>query len=395
MAQSDNQHHITYIVTAAMTADVLLRGQLRALREHGFQVSVIVSPDPNLNVVSQREGVEVIGVPMAREINLGRDTISVFSLYRTLNRLRPHLVNASTPKAGLLGMLAARLARVPVRIYQQRGLRLETTDGLKRRVLLQTERLAAASAHYVVCNSHSLRNRCAELRIARENKLRVLGGGSSNGIDTVHFQTDMGERSAALHALRRQLAIPSEAQVIGFVGRLTRDKGILDLLAAFDSLSGQQPNLYLLLVGPLEQGDPLPAAIVARLQQDPRIVLTGYVNDTALHYLLMDVLAFPSYREGFPNVPLEAAASGLPVIGYPVTGTVDAVLPDETGFLVPVGDVAALADALRRLLDDPDLNAAMGQAGRQWVTMNFDSRLVWQNWVRFYQGILGECERHS
>lgn len=379
---------IAHVITASITADVLLKGQLRELQENGFCVSVIVSPDPGLEKVAEREGVEIIGVPMAREISPFKDMIALYQLYRVLRRLEPDLVNASTPKAGLLGMLASKMARVPVRVYQQRGLRLETAHGLKRQILLTAEQLAAGSAHYVVCNSHSLLKSCIDLGIAQPAKLRVLGAGSSNGINTAHFQPENTKRLGDLKTLRQQLGIPEKVQVIGFVGRMTKDKGILDLIEAFDLVTKQQPDVYLLLIGPFEQGDPLPFHAVERLQQDPRIILTDFVEDVALYYLLMDVLAFPSYREGFPNVPLEAAASGIPVVGYQVTGTTDAVVTGETGCLVTVGDRTRLAEELLRFLQNEELRHSIGLAGRNWVEETFDSKVVWQNWIQFYRDVL-------
>lgn len=380
--------HLIYIVTVPMTVDALLRGQLRALKENGFRVSVIVSPDPGLEKLAQREGVEIISVPMEREISPLKDAVALYKLYRVLRRLKPDLVNASTPKAGLLGMLASRMARVPVRVYQQRGLRLETTHGLKRKILLQAERLTAGNAHYVVCNGPSLKKSYLDLRISRPEKLRVLGAGSSNGINTSRFKPRENEGSDGAQALRHRLGIPEGAQVIGFVGRLTKDKGILDLIEAFDLVTDQQPEVYLLLVGPFEQGDPLPEYVAERLKQDSRIILTDYVEDVACYYLLMDILAFPSYREGFPNVPLEAAASGIPVIGYQATGTIDAILAGKSGCLVPVGDSFGLAEELLRFLQHEELRCSAGLAGRKWVEETFDSKAVWQNWIQFYRDVL-------
>lgn len=378
------QIKLVFIVTAGMTADVLLRGQLKALQTAGYEVSVVSSPDVDFTSAAAREGVQAISIPIAREINLLGDLVTLFRLMRYLQDAQPTIVNASTPKAGLLGMLAAWLARVPVRVYQQRGLRVETTAGLQRAILLWSERTAAACAHYVVCNSHSLRAQLDALRIGR-GKLVVLGAGSSNGVDTQHYQPTTAVQR---RAMRATLGIAQDVPVIGFIGRLTRDKGVLDLAAAFEQLCEVMPGVHLLLVGPFEQGDPLPDAMVEQIRHDPHITWVDYVRDTSAFYSAIDVLAFPSYREGLPNVPLEAAACAIPVVGYAATGTIDAVINGVTGLLVPVGATADLTARLRDVLCDDDLRLTLGMSARQYVLQNFDQSLVWRNWDAFYDNCL-------
>ncbi|MFW6116156.1 MAG: glycosyltransferase family 4 protein [bacterium] len=381
--------NLVYIVTSALSADVLLRGQLNALRNDGFEVTVIASPHPRMREVAKREGVTVVQISMEREISFPKDLLSLYRLASALRRLNPDIVNASTPKAGVLGMVAAKMVRVPARVYQQRGLRLQTATGFKYQVLLHAERMAAACAHYVVCNSDSLRQACVRLAIADASKTKVLGVGSGNGVDTTRFRPDAAP-SSLRQARRRELGIPAQSPVVGFVGRLTRDKGIVDLIDAFDRVSLRFPQTYLLLVGPLDHRHRLPLETLSRLEKDPRIVVTGYVKDTPLHYSLMDVLVIPSYREGLPNAPLEAAACGVPVVGFRATGTVDVVRHGETGYLVPLGNSAQLGQRILSLLENCELRLAMGHNGREWVRTTFDSPIVWRRWIRFYREIA--CE---
>lgn len=377
---------IVYIVSVSMTVR-FLRGQLSALRAQGFEVIVISSPGEELSEVAAQEGVKIYAVPIEREISLRHDFITVWQLYMILRRERPSIVNASTPKAGLLGMIAAWLARISVRVYQVRGLRLETTTGFKRWLLNTTERIAAACAQWVVCNSPSLAEVYVAQGLAAPAKVLVLGAGSSNGVHAEHFLPH-GGTSDLTTALRKKLMIPVQAPIIGFVGRLTRDKGIVELVEAFDAVRKQMPEAYLLLVGAFEPGDPVPPELVAAIEANPQIVRPGFVADPAPYYHLMDVLAFPSYREGLPNVPLEAAVAGIPTVGFRATGVVDAVQDGETGFLVPVGSTSALADALLLLLQDRALRQQMGATAQTWVLTNFRQSSVWQRWVSFYQQCL-------
>ncbi len=371
-----------FLVTSPLTARHLARGQLAYLERHGFDVTLVAAPGQALEEVGRHEGVRTIGVPMRREIHLLRDLGSLLRLCRLLRSARPDLVSAGTPKAGLLGMLAARLSGVPVRIYLLRGLRLETAGGWRRRLLRLTERLAAGCATRVVCVGPSLRHLYVGAGLAPAHKVVLLGRGSSNGVDLDRFRPAAPDEAAQL---RRELGLPAAAPVIGFVGRFTRDKGIADLALAFDAVRVRSPDARLLLVGHFESGDPLPAGIRERLGGGRGIVVHPFAADSAPLYRAMDLLALPSYREGLPNAPLEAAACELPVAAYAATGTVDAVEDGVTGTLVPVGDWQALAAALGRYLEDPELRRRHGEAGRRRMSREFDRRLVWEAWAAEYR----------
>ena len=366
---------LVYIMTSAPSV-MFLRGHLTYMRERGFDVVAISAPGDELRVIRERERVTTIPVPMERAISPLKDLVSLIRLYTVLRRLRPAIVNAGTPKAGLLGMIAACAAGVPVRIYFLLGLRLETTRGMKRLVLSIAERCASAFAHRVICDSESLRRLYVELGYAAAAKTCVPGKGSPNGIFADELtQTSQGREPA--RALRAHLGIPEGAPVVGFVGRLTRDKGVPELLDAFDQILASCPDARLLMLGRFEDGDPIPESYLKRLHSHPRVVMTGHVPDPASYYRIMDVLAFPSYREGLAGPPLEAAlVAEVPSVAFKATGTVDAVCDGVTGTIVPLGDVASFAGALKRYLTNDLLRREHGQAGRQYCLRHFSPEIV-------------------
>jgi len=353
-----------------------MRGQLRFLRQAGFDVSVVSSPGPKLYAAAADEGVKVYAVPMAREISGLSDLVSLWRLWRLMRRVRPTITNVGTPKAGLLGGIASCLSRVPCRVYTLRGLRCETSTGLKRWSLVLAERIACLCAHRVICVSDSLREKAIEIGIAGSRKFVVLASGSSNGVDIDRF-TPTTERLCQAATLRNSLGIPANAYVIGFVGRFTRDKGISELIEAFVRLR-QRPDLYLLLVGDFEEGDPVSGDIRKAIENDPQIIHTGMVCDTAPYYYLVDVLALPTYREGFPNTVLEAQVAGKPVVTTHATGARDAVQDGITGILVPVGNAESLASAISRLIEHPEIAQKMGKTGQDRVQQEFRQDVIWK-----------------
>lgn len=378
---------LLYCVTVPLSAWTLLRGQLAYFAANGYDVHLACSPGPALAEVAVREGVTVHEVPMDREASLLRDVRSLLSMISLMRRLRPDVVNAGTPKAGLIGMLAARLTGVRARVYVLRGLRLETATGSTRTMLTFTERLACASAHTVACVSESLRQEAVDAGLVSADKTLVIGSGSSNGVELERFRPD-AHMVEEVGRLRSALGLPADAPTVGFIGRLTRDKGIVELAAAFEELYERDPSMRLLLVGDSEGGDPLPDHTREVLDSHPGIVRTGFVPETAPYYQMMDVLCLPSYREGFPNAPLEAAAAGRPTVTTDATGARDSVREGVTGLVVPRGDVEALAHALGDLLSDRQRSRRMGAQAQMRVAEEFSPERVWTGLAGIYQELL-------
>lgn len=378
---------VVHVMASPLGVKGVLRGQLGFLRASGFDVTVISSPGSGVEAFLDQEGADFVPLAMEREISPRRDLVALWRLWKQFRRLRPDISHVGMPKGGLLGGLAAWLAGVPHRVYTLHGLRLDSTRGWRRHLLTFTERIACLSAHRVVCVSESLRRRAIQLRLVSARRTVVLGSGSANGIDLARFESTEERRESAREK-REELGIPQDAPLVGFVGRLTRDKGVTDLVGAFERLKHAYPELRLLFLGPFETGDPIPSFTRGMIEMDRRILAPGSVDDTAPYYHLIDILALPSRREGLPAVALEAAAAGKPVVGSRATGIVDAVADGQTGLLVPVGDIPALSEALSKLLDDPALARRLGAAGHQNVKAKFDRRLLWDSIAVLYRGLL-------
>jgi glycosyltransferase involved in cell wall biosynthesis len=360
------------------------------MRIHGFDVYALSSPGERLDDFASSNGVHAVSIPMRRGISPLHDVVAVVRIWRHLRRVRPLIVHAATPKGGLLGMIGARMAGVPVCIYHVLGLRYVTTHGLKRSVLRWTEKASCRLADHVLCVSISLREEMIAdgLGPASETEIEVLLGGSVNGVDA-DVEFDPVRAAGFRGTVRLDQGIPDDDLVVGFIGRIVRDKGMVELARAWTVLRDRHPDLRLMVVGPFEAEDPVPSDVAELFRRDPRVHLTGEVYDTAPMFAAMDVFALPTYREGLPTVLLEAAAMELPVVATRTAGCVDAVQDGVTGTLVPPRDAMALADAIQQYLQDPALRRRHGAAGRARVLREFRREAIWkalyQDYVRLLQ----------
>lgn len=382
---------LLHVVTVASSLD-FLKGQARYVSEHGFDVHIVASPDHDLmSRFATTEGASAHEVPMSRTIAPLEDLRSLFRLWSLIARLRPDIVHAGTPKGGFLGMVAAALNRVPVRIYHIHGIRSMTATGWLKVVLQSTEWLACLLSTRVLCVSPSTREAAIAAHLCPAKKAVVLGSGSCNGVDALG-RFDPGRDNRLPHAdLRQHLKLPPTGLVLGFVGRVVRDKGIAELAVAWRDLAARFPDLYLVLVGPPEQGDPVSPEVLHDLENHPRVRFVAAVTETAPYYSLMDVVVLPSYREGLPNVLLEAAAMRLPTVATRVPGCTDAIVDGVTGTLVPPYSGQALAEAIAAYLHSPGLRRKHGAAGREHVLRDFDPEALWRKVLTLYED---EWQRH-
>lgn len=370
---------VVYGVTIGASALTLLRGQLAWLRQRGWDVHLVTTDDEQASRAATREGVELHPLLMHRGISLGADLAAVRGWVRLLRRLKPAAVNVGTPKAALTGGLAAWLCRVPRRVYVVRGLRLEGTSGFLHVILWLMEWLTLRLATDVVVVSASLGTELQRRWLLAPKAAWLIGEGSSNG---VHHEL-VSNRVAATDrvSLRTELGIAPQDFVIGYVGRLSADKGVEVLVDAVRRL-GENSPVRLLLVGSDESGqsDEWLATLGSRG------VHVGWTDDVWAYYAAMDALCLPTRREGFPNVVLEAGAAGLPTVTTRATGAVDSVVPGKTGELVAVDDCAGLSRAIEELANDPEQARQMGLAARQHVINHYDPECIWLGLESVLQG---------
>lgn len=378
-----NKSKLIRVTTIPESLRVLLKGQLRFMDFH-YQVIGVCSPGDAAQEVIANEGVPLVYIPMTRVISPFADLGALWAMYRLFKKEKPLIVHSHTPKAGVISMVAAKLAGVPIRLHTVAGLPLLETKGMKRLILNTVERLTAFCATKVYPNSKALCQIMIQERLAPAQKLSVIGAGSSNGIASSyfskhHFSPEM------LAELRNSIGL-SSAFVFIFVGRLVADKGINELVTAFIALHEKGVECQLLLVGPLESElDPLHTTTLELIDQHPHIFTTGYQIDVRPYFALADALVFPSYREGFPNAVLQAGAMELPSIVSDINGCNEIIEHGVNGLIVPVKSVQPLFEAMYTMVTDMDLRHKMQANARSSITKRYEQQVIWEAILEEYR----------
>lgn len=371
------------IATIPTSLESLLKGQLRMLNEH-YEVVAVSSPGESMSVLRDREGVRTIEVPMERRISLVKDFISLLRMIWLFARERPDMVHSITPKAGLISMLAGWITRVPVRMHTFTGLVFPTATGRMQQLLIWMDRLTCACATHINPEGEGVKRDLIAYRITKK-PLHVIANGNVNGIDLAYFdRTDEIMKQAATYRKEGSFTFC-------FVGRMVRDKGINELVSAFIRLHKQHPQARLLLVGHFEKElDPVSPETGKAIMEHPAICFVGFQPDVRPFLAVSDALVFPSYREGFPNVVIQAGAMGLPSIVTDINGCNEIVLPNENGVIIPPRNEEALYLAMENFLLHPEGIQHMAEKARPLIASRYDQKIVWKALLNEYKRIIAE-----
>lgn len=388
-AVAETRKKLIRVTTVSQSLAILLPGQLKYLNQF-FEVVGVTCDDGFTQLVRDREGIRVEEVHIEREISLWSDIKSLWALYRLFRKEKPEIVHTNTPKGSLLSMLAAKAARVPHRIYLVTGLRYQGASGIFRTLLKTMEKITCWAANKVIPEGQGVKKTLADDHITKK-PLEVVHYGNINGKDTTFYSIEetrkkYGEREN----FRESLGIRPDDFAFVFIGRVVGDKGMNELAAAMTNLTPKYPQLKLILVGPYEKDlDPVSPEAETFFQNSEAVIMTGNQKDVRPYLMAADALVFPSYREGFPNVPLEAGCLGLPSIVTDINGCNETIIEGENGIIIPPKNAGRLQKAMEEFLMNPALVAQMAGKARQMIVSRYKQEDVWAALLEMYRHELG------
>ncbi|MFR9165367.1 MAG: glycosyltransferase family 4 protein [Dysgonomonas sp.] len=378
--------------TVPISLSILLNGQLAFLNKWFFVIGVS-SPKAELSIVEQREGIETKGIEIKRNISPFNDLVALWHLYLYFRKEKPLIVHSITPKAGLLSMLAARLANVPIRMHTFTGLIFPYKKGFFQKLLIIMDKILCKCATNINPEGNGVKNDLLKYKITNK-PLMVLGNGNVNGIDTSYFDPSLFDE-ANKEKLRNELNIKKNDFVFIFVGRLVTDKGINELIKAFKEVNSKFSQTKLLLVGPFETDlDPLKEDTIKEIKSNPNIITTGFQNDVRPYFIISDAFVFPSYREGFPNVVMQAGAMGLPAIVTDINGSNEIIIEGVNGTIIPSKDDISLVQKMILFISDKDLLIKLKSKAREMIKSRYEQQMVWNALLTEYQTLEKEYKEN-
>jgi glycosyltransferase involved in cell wall biosynthesis len=380
---------IIRITTVPISLKTLLKGQHRFMKENGFEVIGVSSKGKELEDVKNEEGIQVIELQMTRTISPFKDLVSLWKFYWLCKKEKPTIVHSHTPKAGIIGMLGAKFARVPNRLHTVAGMPLMEASGVKRKVLNFVEKLTYAAATKVYPNSKGLYDFIVANNFTPTSKLKVIGNGSSNGINTSYFNRREVSNEIIL-SLKEQLKIEDGDFVFVFVGRLVSDKGINELIESFANICSisNYKSSKLILVGSFENElDPLSRDTIKEIEENSKIFHVGFQQDVRPYLAVSDCLVFPSYREGFPNVVMQAGAMEIPSIVSDINGCNEIIIENINGLIIQPKETESLTIAMRKMIDNPDTFQKLKENSRKFIVDRYEQITIWNALLSEYKGL--------
>ena len=378
------------IATVPMSLNLLLKGQLEFLNT-SFEVTAISGDGEDLQTVANRERVKVHAIEMHRHISLFQDLKSFWQLFQYFKKEKPTIIHSITPKAGLLSMMAGKLAGVPIRMHTFTGLIFPYKNGYMKRTLIIMDRILCRCATHVYPEGKGVKEDLQRHNITNK-PLKIIANGNVNGVDLDYYHPEAISEEGK-KKLRASLQIKEDDFVFVFVGRLVIDKGLRELVKAFDALSKNHKKVKLILVGPKENAhNPKKRRMFHTIQQNENIITVGFQEEVRPYYAISNVLILPSYREGFPNAVLQAGAMGLPSIVSDISGCNEIIEHEVNGLLVPKKNHIELQKAMEKMLYNTSLLKEFYQNARNKVVKSFDKNFVWQELKKEYENALDKLK---
>lgn len=382
---------LVHVINLAGSARNFIGDQFSYFLEKGeYEMHLICTPDDKIKAFANQHKTRYFPVSIDRKISPLKDFMALWKIFRYLKKNNVDIVVSHQAKSMLLGTVAAWLARVPNRVIMAHGVLVDTMTGWKKRFFVTIERLSARLATNTICVSSSVAKRRLEEGIDREDKQVIVGNGTCNGVDTKVKFNPANVTTQSIECLKQKYGIKKDGVVVGFVGRIVRDKGIVELANGFKVVIEKHPNqdIKLIIVGVREERDAVPCETIDFLERCDNVVFTGPIdyNDIQVIYRLFDVLVLPSYREGFPTVVLEAGAMEVPAIVSRSTGCIDSIVENETGIYTDI-NAESIAIAIERFLDKR-FSFEMGQIARQYIIENYEHSLIREELLKYYNSLI-------